>query len=244
MADLYSILADGRPKSYIADLDPRFAAALSSMIDAAPEDVRNQLRIMSGARSNQRQAELYDAALKKYGSPEAARKWVAPPGRSRHNTGVASDLTYLSPAAKQWAHENATIYGLDFPMSHEPWHIELAGARDGPAQNTAATPQASLLGADARQAAQQQQAAMQTPAQPPAVTQATQSPIGNMLSGMMGAFSAPGAMPSAPVVKKDDSAALEMAAQALSEKGKKLKTQFLPDVDAILGISKPGGVVI
>lgn len=267
MADLYSILADGRPKSYVDDMDPRFSAALAAMLDNAPPEVKDQFRIMSGARSNQRQAELYAAALKKYGSPERARKWVAPPGRSMHNKGVASDLTYLNPAAKKWAHENAQKYGLNFPMSHEPWHIELAGVRGNKVEQprgletlvakqqpdvqprqmvAAAPPQASLLGADARQTAVQQQAALPQPAAPAIAQNPAQSPLGNMLSGLMGSFapSMSAQMPTGPRVIQDDSAAIANAAAQLSEKGKQLKSAFLPNVDEILGISKPGGVVI
>lgn len=260
--DLYSILAEGRPKSYIADLDPRFSDALSRMIAAAPPELQSQFSIYSGARSNQRQAELYAAALKKYGNEQAARKWVAPPGRSRHNHGTASDLRYASPEARKWAHENAKNYGLTFPMGHEPWHIELVGARDGmksapadanptvlapdaqPRQMVSAAPPEPILGADARQAAAQQQQAVVPAQTPQAPVAANQSPIGNMLSSMMGAFQPTGAMPTGPKVTQDDSAALAMASQALSERGKQLKSQFLPNVDAILGLSKPGGVVI
>lgn len=85
--------------------------------------------IRSGFRSADKQQQLWDAAVAKYGSPEAARKWVAPPGRSKHNHGVALDLSYETPEARKWAHENAAAYGLNFPMSHEPWHVEPLGAR-------------------------------------------------------------------------------------------------------------------
>lgn len=273
MADLYSILADGRPKSYVDDMDPRFSAALAKMLDNAPPDIQNQFRIFSGARSNERQAELYAAALKKYGSPERARKWVAPPGRSMHNKGVASDLTYLNPAAKKWAHENAQKYGLNFPMSHEPWHIELAGVRgnkvekprglevlvakdqpnplvatsDVQPRQMVATPPQPILGADARQAAvQQQQQIVQQPQAPAIAQNPSQSPIGNMLSGLMGSFSPAmsAQMPVGPRVTQDDSAAIANAAAQLSEKGKQLKSAFLPNVDEILGLSKLGGTVI
>src|SRR5690606_28212272 len=33
--------------------------------------------------------------------------------------------------AREWAHANAPNYGLAFPLGHEPWHVELAGARSG-----------------------------------------------------------------------------------------------------------------
>lgn len=115
----------------ISGLDAGFNERLSAMFANAPAEIQQQLRLMSAYRSNERQAQLWEAALQKYGSPEAARKWVAPPGRSKHNSGLAADLSYLGEAARQWAHENAAQYGLHFPMAHEPWHIEPIGSRDG-----------------------------------------------------------------------------------------------------------------
>mgnify|MGYP002140046610 FL=1 len=63
------------------------------LFEMAPPDIRRQLQVYSGYRSPERQAQLWDAALKKYGSPEAARKWVAPPGRSQHGHGNAAEST-------------------------------------------------------------------------------------------------------------------------------------------------------
>lgn len=133
MVDLATLLvggAAGRPDS-VSGFRPEFQRNLAAMVAAAPPDIQQQLRITSGYRSPEKQAELYAEALRKYGSPEAARKWVAPPGRSRHNHGDAADLSYLSPAAQKWAHANASQYGLAFPLSNENWHIEMAGARGG-----------------------------------------------------------------------------------------------------------------
>lgn len=82
------------------------------------------MSIYSGFRSPEHQKRLWQNALKKYGSPNKARKWVAPPGRSNHNKGMAADLRYSSAEARKWAHQNAGKYGLHFRMGHEPWHIE------------------------------------------------------------------------------------------------------------------------
>src|SRR5690606_28008637 len=95
-------------------------------------EVQAGLRISSGYRSPERQAQLWEQALAKYGSPEAARKWVAPPGRSQHNHGFAVDLKFMTPAAREWAHKQAGQFGLAFPLKNEAWHIELAGARGAP----------------------------------------------------------------------------------------------------------------
>lgn len=111
-------------------MDSRFSSALSNMFASAPPAIRSELRVFSGYRSPQRQKELWSQAVAKYGSAEAARKWVAPPGRSQHNHGRAADLRYLSPEARSWVRENAPAHGLDFPLANEPWHVELAGARN------------------------------------------------------------------------------------------------------------------
>jgi len=121
--------AAGRPDS-VSGLKPQFQTALGNMLASAPPNVLAGVKINSAFRSPAVQAQLFDRAVKKYGSVAAARKWVAPPGRSRHGHGDAADIK-MSPAARQWIHANAGNYGLAFPMSWEPWHIELAGARGG-----------------------------------------------------------------------------------------------------------------
>ena len=122
MSGLYGHLAAGQSKSHIDNLGKDFAERLNAFFQSAP----GRIEIFSGARSIERQAELFKAAVKKYGSPEAARKWVAPPGKSKHNIGEAADLRFQSEAVKKWAHDNAEAYGLVFRLSHEGWHVELA----------------------------------------------------------------------------------------------------------------------
>jgi len=120
-----------KDQSHIAGLQPDFAGRLGQFL-AAAEQAGAPIKIMSGYRSPERQAQLFQAAVAKYGSPEAARKWVAPPGKSNHGRGIAVDLQYSSGQARGWAHQNAAKFGLHFRMSHEPWHIEpQGGASDG-----------------------------------------------------------------------------------------------------------------
>lgn len=76
-------------------------------------------------RSLDDQTRLWNKALKKYGSAEKASKWVARPGTSNHEFGLANDLEF-GPGGVAWAHANAAKFGLGFPMAHENWHIELA----------------------------------------------------------------------------------------------------------------------
>lgn len=98
-----------------------FNAALQKLLAATG----GKVKVVSGKRSTQRQAQLWAQALKDYGSPEKARKWVAPPGRSKHESGVAADLGGDLKLAKNLASK----FGLYFPMAHEPWHVELIGTR-------------------------------------------------------------------------------------------------------------------
>jgi hypothetical protein len=131
----------------LTGLDAGFANPLASMIgDAQSLFGPEAVRISSAYRSPERQQQLWDEALAKYGSADAARKWVAPPGSSQHNFGRAADLQYGSPQVQDWFHSNARNYGLNYRMGHEPWHIEPANMAPG---MTGATPMmAPLAGAE------------------------------------------------------------------------------------------------
>lgn len=100
---------------------PSFQTALDRLVAAA----QGRLKVTSGYRSPERQAQLYEAALRKYGSEQEARRWVAPPGKSKHGEGIAADLS----GDLAWAKANAARFGLHFPLSNEAWHVELAGSR-------------------------------------------------------------------------------------------------------------------
>ena len=100
---------------------PEFGQAVSALLRDVPG-----LSVTSGYRSPERQAELFKAAVAKYGSESAARKWVAPPGSSKHNHGVAADL---GGNVGDLTSEQLRRYGLWRPMSYEPWHVELIGSR-------------------------------------------------------------------------------------------------------------------
>lgn len=100
--------------------EAEFNRRLQRMMAEAPGGVT----IISGKRDPEKQKQLWAEALRKYGDPEIADNWVARPGTSKHETGLAADLRYADDAVKKWYHENAAKYGLSFPMGHEPWHIQ------------------------------------------------------------------------------------------------------------------------
>ncbi|MGM4915897.1 M15 family metallopeptidase [Tardiphaga sp. 813_E8_N1_3] len=150
-------LTSGKAADHIDGLDESFATNLGAMIQDAPPGIREKLGVLSGYRSNDRQQQLWTEALQKYGSPEAARKWVAPPGSSKHNHGQAVDLAYdgqsLAQAPKEvvdWVHANAGKYGMFFPMAHEPWHVEPTGSRSGTVspRNNMVAPRAAMASYD------------------------------------------------------------------------------------------------
>lgn len=125
------LVGGGTRPDAITGLNPDFRTALRSMLTSMPQDLRSGLQILSAFRSPELQAQLYQNALERYGSEAEARRWVAPPGNSRHNYGLAVDFRWQNPAAQEWVHANAANYGLHFPMSWEDWHIEPIGPDGG-----------------------------------------------------------------------------------------------------------------
>jgi hypothetical protein len=113
------------------------ATALQALINAARADglAEPLLRPVSGFRDPARQAQLWQQALARYGSPQEARRWVAPPGGSAHQSGRAIDF-YLGGRnasnnvaqlrtlpAYRWLVTNARRFGF-YPYEREPWHWE------------------------------------------------------------------------------------------------------------------------
>jgi len=123
------------PFSGFQDLDPQFAQSLQALIAAQGSGITP----FSGFRSIERQRQLFEASDK-------SGHMVARPGHSQHNFGRAVDLRFADDAARSFAHANAAKYGLNFPMSYEPWHVEPIGARSSGAGDV---PQTEVTGARA-----------------------------------------------------------------------------------------------
>lgn len=98
---------------------------------------------VSGFRSYERQKEIYDQSLSKRGE-EHTKRYIAPPGGSEHQTGLAMDLSceavlydLIEGFAKTkegiWLQNNAYLYGfiIRYPKgkdhitgyAYEPWHV-------------------------------------------------------------------------------------------------------------------------
>lgn len=93
-------------------------------------DVEEYGAIQAGERWSQRftSARRTVGGEGERGTP--MRNWIALPGSSNHQRGLAADLGYGSDAARRWAHDNAGDFDLRFPLANENWHIEPASARD------------------------------------------------------------------------------------------------------------------
>jgi hypothetical protein len=82
--------------------------------------------VNSGYRPAWYQKRLWDAAVKKYGSEQAASKWVARPGRSRHGRKNGEGAVDVSLGGEL----DASSGRLYRPMSWEAWHVQLTGTRE------------------------------------------------------------------------------------------------------------------
>jgi LAS superfamily LD-carboxypeptidase LdcB len=100
---------------------------MEEAIDRLLVAARGAVHVISGWRSPSRQRALWDAALLRYGDAEVADDWVARPGSSLHELGLAVDVGGdVELAARLIA---ALDLPLHRPLAHEPWHLELVGSR-------------------------------------------------------------------------------------------------------------------
>lgn len=116
-------VAPPAPPPVAAGLHPVLGSAVAQLISASSE----RIWVVSGYRSFAHQAYLWRRALARYGDPEIADNWVAYPGNSMHERGLAVDLGGdLELAAELIARLRLPLWR---PMSWEPWHFELTGSR-------------------------------------------------------------------------------------------------------------------
>lgn len=124
------VVADARatidPSAFIP-LTSTTRTGLHPLLDRAVEQLlsasQGRVVLVSGWRSSQHQEALWADALQRYGSAEIADDWVARPGTSMHERGLAVDLG----GDVEYAAQLVSALGLPLhrPMSHEPWHFEL-----------------------------------------------------------------------------------------------------------------------
>lgn len=111
--------------------------ALEDRFVALREAIRKQggdIYIFSGARTPEEQKQLLDQAVAKYGDVKEAMKRVKAPGKSSHDPsyGVAMGLGEGALGVDvrgdlHLAHKLGPHFGLVFPSTTQPWHMEFAG---------------------------------------------------------------------------------------------------------------------
>lgn len=131
-ADLYGHTTN---RSGIDQMVPSFRDSVAAMMDAARAELGGEMVIYSGYRSTAHQQRLWDEAAARYPDPEVRDNWVARPGSSMHNYGLAADMRwngarieYGTPISN-WMEANMSRFGLTRPMSNEGWHVEPIGGR-------------------------------------------------------------------------------------------------------------------
>jgi zinc D-Ala-D-Ala carboxypeptidase len=106
----------------VAKLDSDLLGALRrAATDAAHDGVG--FFVDSGWRSPEYQERLLHEAVSKYGSEQAAARWVATPRTSAHVSGDAVDIGHSDATA--WLSGHGAEYGLCQIYRNEPWHYEL-----------------------------------------------------------------------------------------------------------------------
>lgn len=127
-------------------VDERIYAPLMEMLEAAREGNGGQLPlVVSGYRTPEKQQSLYDEKImeyKKEGYPdseakELAEQWVAVPGYSEHQLGLAVDINGETYDVYSWLQENSYKYGFIFRypgdktqltgVAEEVWHYRYVG---------------------------------------------------------------------------------------------------------------------
>ena len=146
------------PENYEVDLwelqngecvDARIYPYLQEMFDAAEED-KIYMVVADGYRSIEEQQQIMDEKIAEYKeqvllevlAKKKAEKWVAIPGTSEHQLGLAVDINAdVSVSSSEevygWLEDNSYKYGFiqRYPsdkvditgISHEPWHYRYVG---------------------------------------------------------------------------------------------------------------------
>jgi hypothetical protein len=111
-----------------------FMNNFNSMASEYTQRTGKKLVVTSGYRDIAKQKQLWDAELaKNNGDVAKTRKFVAPPGSSKHNFGMALDVNKGDTRNINEAASMGLLakYKMWRPMGHEDWHVEPLGSRSG-----------------------------------------------------------------------------------------------------------------
>ena len=141
------------PEDYAVDLvevpggekvDQRIYDPLMEMLDAAEAEDLGPI-VVSGFRTEEKQQSLYDDKIREYRQQgysqeeavELAEQWVARPGTSEHQLGLAVDINGAVYDIYLWLEENSWKYGFIFRypdyktdltgVAGEVWHYRYVG---------------------------------------------------------------------------------------------------------------------
>ena len=132
-------------------IDKRIEKKLSKMMEAAEKEGIS-LKVMSGYRTREQQEKMYQDEIDLFlqegydqvTAEKLAGQWVALPGTSEHETGLAVDINADNHETQRenvylWLDENAVQYGFvrRYPKSkefitgiaNEPWHYRYVGEK-------------------------------------------------------------------------------------------------------------------
>lgn len=127
-------------------VDERIYEPLMEMLEAAKEENWGQLPVVvSGYRTQAKQQQLFDNKVAKYRTEghsqseaeELAKQWVAVPGYSEHQIGLAVDINGATYDLYFWLQQNSYQYGFIFRypgsktditgVAEEVWHYRYVG---------------------------------------------------------------------------------------------------------------------
>ena len=138
---------EAKVKGSVRSMRSDAAEALEEMFKTAKKEAKLDMVSVSGYRSFKTQSNIYSRKLKSTGSKDKANEYVAIPGASEHQIGLAMDLgtttsSGLTPAfgsskAGKWVAANAWRFGFIVRYqegweditgySAEPWHVRFIG---------------------------------------------------------------------------------------------------------------------
>ena len=142
------VLAKVLGRDRIRELRPEAAAALEEMFAACKKEIGVELIAVSGFRDYAKQTRLWQNKLKSVGrNVEKAQEYVAPPGASEHQLGLAMDVgqrgkaqlsgNFARTEGGKWARENCWRFGFIIRYDEgwedvtgyksEPWHFRYVG---------------------------------------------------------------------------------------------------------------------
>lgn len=132
----------------VRQMRPDAAAALEEMFAACREETGLNMVTISGYRSYKTQSNIYDRKLRNVGSVAKADEYVARPGASEHQLGLAMDVnqraresgltsSFGNTATGKWLRDNCWRFGFILRYQEgweavtgynfEPWHVRYVG---------------------------------------------------------------------------------------------------------------------